>query len=99
VILNTIFGQPIIAVDTHILRVANRTGLAPGKTPRQVEDGLTQVVPDEFKHYAHHWLLLHGRYICTARNPRCQECLINDLCDYYQNVVKAEREKSKKTAS
>lgn len=99
VILNTIFGQPIIAVDTHILRVANRTGLAPGKTPRQVEDRLTQVVPDEFKHYAHHWLLLHGRYICTARNPRCQECLINDLCDYYQNVVKAEKQKSKKTAS
>jgi endonuclease-3 len=99
VILNTIFGQPIIAVDTHIFRVANRTGLAPGKTPRQVEDGLTRVVPDEFKRHAHHWLLLHGRYICTARNPRCQECLINDLCDYYQSVVKAEKQKSKKTAS
>jgi endonuclease-3 len=99
VILNTIFGQPIIAVDTHIFRVANRTGLATGKTPRQVEDLLTQVIPDEFKHNAHHWLLLHGRYICTARNPRCQECLINDLCDYYQNLVKTEQQGLKKTAS
>lgn len=88
VILNTIFGQPIIAVDTHIFRVANRTGLAPGKTPRQVEDILIQVVPEEFKRNAHHWLLLHGRYICTARNPHCQACLIHDLCDYYRNVVK-----------
>lgn len=99
VILNTIFGQPIIAVDTHIFRVANRTGLAPGRTPRQVEDILTQVVPDEFKHNAHHWLLLHGRYICTARNPHCRACLINDLCDYYRNVVQKEQQGLKKTAS
>lgn len=86
VILNTAFGQPVIAVDTHIFRVANRTGLAPGKTPRQVEDVLNQVVPEKFKHDAHHWLILHGRYICIARNPRCSECLISDLCDYYQEL-------------
>lgn len=84
VILNTAFGQPVIAVDTHIFRVANRIGLAPGKNPRQVEDTLTQVIPEEFKQDAHHWLILHGRYICMARNPRCSECLISDLCDYYQ---------------
>lgn len=99
VMLNTAFGQPVIAVDTHIFRVANRIGLAPGKTPRQVEDILTRVIPDEFKHDAHHWLILHGRYVCTARNPRCQDCLINDLCDYYQKIVKAESPGLKKTAS
>jgi endonuclease-3 len=99
VILNTAFGQPVIAVDTHIFRVANRIGLAPGKTPRQVEDVLTHVVPDKFKHNAHHWLILHGRYVCTARSPRCQECLINDLCDYYQKIVKTESRGLKKTAS
>lgn len=86
VILNTAFGRPVIAVDTHIFRVANRTGLAPGKTPRQVENTMAQVVPDQFKHDAHHWLILHGRYICIARRPRCPECLINDLCDYYRRL-------------
>ncbi|ADJ28706.1 endonuclease III [Nitrosococcus watsonii] len=99
VMLNTAFGQPTIAVDTHIFRVANRTGLASGKTPRQVEDTLTRVVPDEFMHDAHHWLILHGRYVCTARNPRCQECLINDLCDYYSKIAKEKSRGLKKTAS
>lgn len=99
VILNTAFGHPVIAVDTHIFRVANRIGLAPGKTPRQVEDALTRVVPDKFKHDAHHWLILHGRYTCTARNPHCQRCLINDLCDYYQKIAKTESRELKKTAS
>ncbi|EDZ66840.1 endonuclease III [Nitrosococcus oceani AFC27] len=99
VMLNTAFGQPTIAVDTHIFRVANRIGLASGKTPRQVEDTLTRVVPDEFLHDAHHWLILHGRYVCTARNPRCQECLINDLCDYYSKIAKEKSRGLKKTAS
>ncbi|CAB1275763.1 endonuclease III [Candidatus Nitrosacidococcus tergens] len=85
VILNTVFKEPIIAVDTHIFRVSNRLGLAPGKTPREVEDTLVQVIPDEFKYHAHHWLLLHGRYICTARNPHCQECIVKDLCDDYKD--------------
>nr|VFK21674.1 MAG: DNA-(apurinic or apyrimidinic site) lyase /endonuclease III [Candidatus Kentron sp. LFY] len=80
VILNTAFGEPVIAVDTHIFRVANRTGLAPGKTVRQVEDKLMQVTPDEYKKGAHHWLILHGRYVCTARKPHCGECVIGDLC-------------------
>ena len=82
VILNTAFGEPTIAVDTHIFRVANRTGLAPGRTVREVEEGLLAVVPDEFKQDAHHWLILHGRYVCTARQPRCPECPIHDLCPY-----------------
>jgi len=82
VILNSAFGEPTIAVDTHIFRVANRTGLAPGKTPREVEDRLLRVVPDEFKRHAHHWLILHGRYVCLARKPRCPECIISDLCEY-----------------
>ena len=82
VVLNTIFGEPTIAVDTHIFRVANRTRLAPGKTPRAVEDALLKVVPGEFAHDAHHWLLLHGRYVCKALKPACEECLINDLCEY-----------------
>ncbi|WP_036500158.1 endonuclease III [Nitrosococcus oceani] len=99
VMLNTAFGQPTIAVDTHIFRVANRIGLASGKTPRQVEDTLTRVVPDEFMHDAHHWLILHGRYVCTARNPCCQECLINDLCDYYSKIAKEKSRGLKKTAS
>jgi endonuclease-3 len=88
VILNTAFGEPTIAVDTHIFRVANRTGLAPGRTVRAVEEGLLAVVPDEFKQDAHHWLILHGRYVCTARKPRCLECPIRDLCPYpHQNEV------------
>ena len=82
VILNTAFGQPTIAVDTHIFRVANRTGLARGKTVLEVEKNLLKVVPDEFKHDAHHWLILHGRYTCIARKPRCGSCVIEDLCDY-----------------
>lgn len=82
VILNTAFGEPTIAVDTHIFRVANRTGLAPGKTVRDVENGLLAATPDEFKQDAHHWLILHGRYICTARKPNCPTCPIRDLCEY-----------------
>ena len=82
VVLNTIFGEPTIAVDTHIFRVANRTKIAPGKTPRDVEDALLKVVPGEFAHDAHHWLLLHGRYVCKALKPACEKCLINDLCEY-----------------
>lgn len=82
VIRNTAFGEPTIAVDTHIFRVANRTGLALGKSVREVEDGLMANTPTEFKMSAHHWLILHGRYICTARKPRCTDCLIRDLCEY-----------------
>ncbi len=82
VILNTAFGEPTIAVDTHIFRVANRTGLAPGKTPLEVERKLLEVVPEEFKRDAHHWLILHGRYTCIARKPRCGSCAIRDLCEY-----------------
>ena len=82
VLLNTAFGQPVIAVDTHIFRVSNRTGIAPGKTVREVEDKLFKFVPDEFKHGAHHWLILHGRYICQARKPKCGACIIYDLCEY-----------------
>ncbi len=82
VVLNTAFGRPTIAVDTHIFRVANRIGLARGKTPRAVEDKLMQVVPEEFRQDAHHWLILHGRYICKARRPECPRCVIRDLCEY-----------------
>ena len=82
VILNTAFGQPTIAVDTHIFRVANRTGIAPGKNVLEVEHKLLKFVPGEFMHDAHHWLILHGRYVCIARKPRCPACLINDLCEY-----------------
>jgi len=82
VILNVAFGQPTIAVDTHIFRVANRTGLAPGRGVLAVEKKLLKVVPEEFRHDAHHWLILHGRYVCKARKPDCPRCLINDLCEY-----------------
>lgn len=82
VVLNTAFKQPTMAVDTHIFRVANRTGLARGKNVREVEDKLMKNVPKEFLMDAHHWLILHGRYICKAQKPQCQSCLINDLCDY-----------------
>ncbi len=82
VVLNVAFHQPTIAVDTHIFRVANRTGLAPGRNPVEVEDGLERIVPDQYKLHAHHWLILHGRYVCTARKPRCPECLIEDICRY-----------------
>jgi len=82
VVLNTAFGHPTIAVDTHIFRVSNRTKVAPGKTVREVEDRLLRVVPDEFKRDAHHWLILHGRYVCIARKPRCGSCVIEDLCEF-----------------
>jgi endonuclease-3 len=87
VVLNIAFGEPTIAVDTHLFRVANRTGLAPGATPRDVEDGLLRVVPDSYKHHAHHWLILHGRYVCKARAPDCPKCLINDLCRWPEKRV------------
>jgi endonuclease-3 len=80
VVLNTAFGQATIAVDTHLFRVANRTGLAPGKTPLEVELNLDRVVPERYKHNCHHWLILHGRYVCKARKPECWRCLINDIC-------------------
>lgn len=86
VILNTAFGEPTIAVDTHIFRVANRTGLAPGKDVMAVEQELMKVVPDEFRLGAHHWLILHGRYVCTARKPNCGTCVIRDLCDFKQKT-------------
>jgi len=82
VVLNTAFGEPTIAVDTHIFRVANRTGLAPGKTPRAVEEALLATTPARFRRDAHHWLILHGRYICKARQPDCPNCPIADLCEY-----------------
>lgn len=82
VILNTAFGEPVIAVDTHIFRVANRTGLAKGKTPLEVEKRLSRLTPEEFLKDAHHWLILHGRYVCKARKPDCPGCIIADLCEY-----------------
>jgi len=87
VVLNTAFGEPTIAVDTHIFRVANRTGLARGDTVRAVEDTLMKVVPPEFQKDAHHWLILHGRYVCKARKPMCPVCAINDLCAYRHKTV------------
>ena len=87
VVLNTAFGQPTIAVDTHIFRVSNRTRVAPGSTPLAVERKLMKVVPDEYKRNAHHWLILHGRYVCTARSPRCAECVIRDLCEYREKSL------------
>jgi len=87
VVLNTAFGEATIAVDTHIFRVANRTGLAPGKTVRAVEDGLNAVVPEHYKQDAHHWLILHGRYVCTARKPRCGACALYDLCQWNDKVA------------
>lgn len=87
VVLNTAFGQPTIAVDTHIFRVANRTCIAPGANPFEVEEGLERVVPAEYKRHAHHWLILHGRYVCIARKPNCPACLINDLCRYPAKTV------------
>jgi endonuclease III len=89
VVLNVAFGESTIAVDTHIFRVANRTGLAPGRTPLDVEMRLLQIVPQEYRRHAHHWLILHGRYVCIARKPRCPECVIADLCEY-DHKTKAE---------
>ena len=82
VVMNVAFGEKTIAVDTHIFRVANRTGLAPGKTPREVEDALVKIVPEKYLLHAHHWLILHGRYVCTARAPKCPECEVRDLCRF-----------------
>ena len=96
VVLNIIFGETEIAVDTHIFRVANRTGLAPGKTPRAVEDALNENTPDEFKHNAHHWLILHGRYVCMARLPACPKCVIRDLCEYPLKTTVNVKERSRK---
>lgn len=87
VVLNIAFGEPTIAVDTHLFRVGNRTGLAPGRTPLEVERELDRIVPAEFKRHAHHWLILHGRYTCVARRPRCEVCLINDLCRWPEKTV------------
>jgi len=87
VVLNTAFGQPTIAVDTHIFRLGNRTGLAPGKTVEEVETKLLRVTPDEFKKDAHHWLILHGRYVCKARKPDCGRCVVFDLCSYRSKSV------------
>ena len=96
VILNTAFGQPTIAVDTHIFRVANRTGLAPGENVRDVEDHLLKVVPPEYLHDAHHWLILHGRYTCVARKPKCPECPILELCEYREKTRSAKLPAEKK---
>ena len=82
VVLNTAFGEPTIAVDTHIFRLGNRTGLAPGKTVVDVEQKLLRVTPDEYKKDAHHWLILHGRYVCKARKPECERCVVADLCSF-----------------
>jgi endonuclease III len=82
VVLNIAFGEPTIAVDTHLFRIGNRTGIAPGKTPLEVEQRLLKFVPAEFMLHAHHWLILHGRYVCVARNPKCGDCLIRDLCEW-----------------
>lgn len=82
VVLNTAFGQPTIAVDTHIFRVSNRTGIAPGRNPAEVEARLVKLVPDEFRQDAHHWLILHGRYVCKARKPECWRCVIADCCEF-----------------
>ena len=87
VVLNIAVGEPTIAVDTHLFRVGNRTGLAPGKTPLEVELGLLEIVPPQFARHAHHWLILHGRYTCVARKPRCEVCIINDLCRWPEKTV------------
>ena len=89
VVLNMAFGEPTIAVDTHIFRIGNRTGLAPGKTPLEVETRLEAVVPDAYKRHAHHWLILHGRYVCLARRPLCETCIIADLCKWPGKTVAA----------
>jgi endonuclease-3 len=90
IILNEAYGEPTIAVDTHVFRVANRTGLAAGRTPRAVEERLDAITPPEYKHHAHHWLVLHGRYVCTAKGPRCPDCIVRDLCRYDAKTILAE---------
>jgi len=87
VVLNTVFGEPTIAVDTHVFRLANRCRLAPGKDVREVEDKLLKVIPAEYLHHAHHWLILHGRYVCKAGKPDCPHCLINDLCEWPEKTA------------
>jgi endonuclease-3 len=91
VVLNVVFGEATIAVDTHIFRVANRTSIAPGKDPREVEDKLEKIVPARFKLHAHHWLILHGRYTCIARKPKCPQCIVRDLCRYKFKTKPEER--------
>jgi endonuclease-3 len=99
VVLNIAFGEPTIAVDTHVFRVSNRTGLAPGKNPLEVELGLNKVVPAQYKPYAHHWLILHGRYICKAVRPLCEQCLINDLCRWPAKVTFLDAGKAPRAAA
>lgn len=89
VVLNIAFGEPTIAVDTHLFRIGNRTGLAPGKTTLEVEQKLLKFIPEEFRLHAHHWLILHGRYVCVARAPKCAQCLIRDLCEFRQKTGEA----------
>ncbi len=90
VVLNVAFGEPTLAVDTHVFRVANRLGIAPGKTPREVEDELLRITPERFLPHAHHWLILHGRYTCQARKPQCPGCVLNDICPYEPKTVASE---------
>jgi endonuclease-3 len=90
VVLNIAFGEPTLAVDTHVFRVANRTGIARGKTPREVEDRLMKAVPKKYLRHAHHWLILHGRYVCIARRPKCPECVIRDLCEFKDKTPPAD---------
>ena len=97
VVLNVAFGEPTIAVDTHIFRVGNRTGLAPGKTPTEVEMGLEKATPAKFKQHAHHWLILHGRYICKARSPDCFRCVVADLCAFKDKTPPPGSAAAKKT--
>ena len=99
VVLNVAFGEPVIAVDTHIFRLANRTGLAPGKTPREVEDALEKVTPARFKRHAHHWLILHGRHVCKARKPNCPGCVVNALCRYKAKETAAKEPAKKPPAN
>ena len=89
VVMNVAFGEPTLAVDTHVFRVANRLGIAPGKTPREVEDELLRVTPIRFLTHAHHWLILHGRYVCKARRPACPACVLNDICPYQPKTTAA----------
>jgi endonuclease III len=96
VVMNVAFGAETIAVDTHIFRVSNRTGLAPGKNPLEVEAGLEKITPPEFKRHAHHWLILHGRYVCKARKPECWRCTIVDLCGFKEKILTYEKQKTTK---
>lgn len=99
VVLNVAFGEPTIAIDTHIFRVSNRTGLAPGKTPLKVEETLTRVVPERYQHNCHHWLILHGRYVCKARKPECWRCIIEDICIFKPKTLTPKTPSPKTSAS